>query len=132
MYLIIPPPLERWSARLVHRAQAPGQRFLVPARSKIGVSRAFFSGASHRCPMQPYAGWSPRTWPVRCGFAVGFAFDSAVHGEALGVPYAPALLNVFPTPLESGSPPWLGGTGARTIARLDSLAALASVSGNAR
>jgi hypothetical protein len=38
---------------------------------------------------------APRTRPVRCGFAVEFSDETEVHGAALGMPYAGALLNVF-------------------------------------
>ena len=52
---IPPPPLKRWSARLVHRAQAPGQRCRVRAESKVGVYRAFSRGLlnfAHDAPVQ--------------------------------------------------------------------------------
>ena len=63
-----PPPLNRWSARLVHRAQASDQQFHVwPERGSCGFSglflgtcSAFAYAALYRCV--------PRTRPVRCGF----------------------------------------------------------------
>ena len=60
-----PPPLKRWSARLVHWAQAPGQ----PFRVQTSVRRCRFSGLFYwdllsralRCPMQVAAAHAART-----------------------------------------------------------------------
>jgi len=42
--------------------------FAFGPRSKIGVSRDYFSGPAHRCPTQQLCRRVSRTRPVRCGF----------------------------------------------------------------
>jgi hypothetical protein len=52
----------------------------------------------------PYAGWRGRVRPLRCGFAVESSVDMSLHGAALGMPYASALLNFSQNGASSGQP----------------------------
>jgi hypothetical protein len=52
-----PPPLKRWSARLVHRAQAPDQRFRVRASRWTSGFSGLFIGTYSALPYEHHAGW---------------------------------------------------------------------------
>ncbi len=90
-----PPPLKRWSARLVHREQAPDQRFR--ARTEVedrGFSRLFL-GTYSALPYAAPCRVAPRTRPVRCYFAVESSVEVTMHRAAQGMSYATALLSLW-------------------------------------
>ncbi len=62
-------PLKRWSARLVHRAQAPDQRLRVWAEFEDRGLSGLFLGTYSTSRTMPYAGSARRVRPVSCGSA---------------------------------------------------------------
>jgi hypothetical protein len=88
-----PPPLKRWSARLVHRAQASDQRFRVWPRCRRSGLSGLFLGTCSTLPYAALCRVAPRTQLVRWGFAAGSSVDEPLHRAALGMPHAVALLN---------------------------------------
>jgi hypothetical protein len=91
--MIPPPPLKRWSARLVHRARAPGQRFRV--RTSVWICRfsGLFIGTYSAVPYAALCRVASRTRSVHCVFAVESSVGVAVHRAAQGVLYAVALIS---------------------------------------
>jgi hypothetical protein len=92
--ILPPPPLKRWSAPLVHRAQAPDQRFRV--RTSVWNCRfsGLFIGTYSAVPYAALCSVAPRTRPVRCGFVIESPVGMAAHRAARGMPYADGLLKV--------------------------------------
>jgi hypothetical protein len=94
---IPPPPLSnRWLARFVHRAQAPGQRFRVWGEVEGRRFSGLFIGTYSAVPYAALCRMGQRVRPVRCAFAVESSVEIAVHRAAQGMPYAVALLNSIP------------------------------------
>ena len=89
-----PPPLKRWSARLVPRAQAPDQRFRVRSMGRKCRLSGLFLGTYSPVPYAAPCRLAPRTRPVRCRFAVESLDEVKMRRAARGMPYATALLNV--------------------------------------
>jgi hypothetical protein len=89
-----PPPLKRWSARLVHRALAPDRHFRVRAsalRSRFsGLFLGTYSVLPHAAPCRA----APRTRSLRSGFALESAIEVSLRGAAQGMPDAIALVNI--------------------------------------
>ena len=90
---LTPPPLKRWSAPLVHMARAPDKRFRVGARCRRWGLSGLFLGTYSPLPYAAPCRRSPRTWPVRCGFATEPSGVELVQRPALVQPYVPALIN---------------------------------------
>ena len=55
--ILPPPPLKRWSARLVHRARAPDQRFRVGRAAEDRGFSGLFLGTYSPVPYAAHAGW---------------------------------------------------------------------------
>ena len=115
-----PPPLTRWSARLVFRAQAPDQPFLVRVRS-CRFSGPFIGTYS---PV-PYAAPSrvaPRTRPVGCAFAVESSVGAPLHGQHQACPgQVPYLTHLGHSPLSVATcrvwTPCIGAQGVGAVLR---------------
>ena len=77
-----PPPSNRWSARLVHRAQAPGQRFRVRTSVRNCRFSGLFIGTYSAVPYAAPRRVAQRGRPVRCAFAVESSVEIVLHRAA--------------------------------------------------
>ena len=78
--------------RLVHRVQAPGQRFRVRAAWAKSRFSGLFIGTYSPFALAALCKGVPRTRPVRCGFSVESPVVVSLHRAALCMPCAVALL----------------------------------------
>jgi hypothetical protein len=85
-----PPPLKRWSARLVYGAWAPDQRFRVRAEVEDRGFSGLFLGTYAALPHAATCSVAPRTRPIRWRFVVESSVEVTMHRAAQGMPYAPA------------------------------------------
>ncbi len=102
--MIPPPPSKRWSARLVHRAWAPDQRFRVRAEVEDRRFSGLFLGTCSTLPCAAPCGWEPRTRPLTCQFAARSGRHGRCPRAAPSVPYAEGSNNwVVASPRQSTS-----------------------------
>jgi hypothetical protein len=80
--ILPPPPLERWLARLVHRAQAPGQRFRVRTEVEDRGFSGLFIGTYSPVPYAALCRVARRVRPIRSAFAIEFQVDEALRRAA--------------------------------------------------
>ena len=120
-----PPPLERWSARLVHGVQPADQRFRVRASVRSRRLSGLFLGTCSPFAYAALCRLASRTLSLRCGFAVESSGEVMVRRAAQCMPYALALLNVSRRPFESRPsdlrvricvPSPIGNRGSRRVA----------------
>ena len=85
-------------ARLMHRAQAPDQRFRVwPRCRRSGLSGIVLGTYSAAAPAA-LCSVARHVRPLRCGFATEDCGAEALHGACPVQPYAAALLSSTPWP----------------------------------
>lgn len=87
-----PPPLKRWLTCLVHRAQAPNQRFRVQARVQNCRFSRLLIGTCSPVPYAAPCGVARSVRPVRCGSATESSGRELLHRAALTQPCAVALI----------------------------------------
>jgi hypothetical protein len=76
-----PPPLKRWSVRLVHRARAPDQRFRVQAEAEDWGLSGLFPGTYSALPYATPCRVAPRTRPEAAGSRSSFRSVGTCIGQ---------------------------------------------------
>ena len=84
---------KRWSARLVHRAQAPDQRCQRSGRGRRSGFLGTFSRDLINFAHDALCRWARRVRPARRWFSMPGSPFGRAHGAALVQPYASALIN---------------------------------------